>query len=120
MLSLHPRYRGIVAIQGNYRKNVALVQWWNGAILLSECFLFVYCASYILLRCKSLESFFGKSIFLASRAQDCTALVERTKLGEDLALLVDTWRFVSTHRWHFGFPLVSKSSQPTGQYDAMW
>ena len=37
-----------------------------------------------------------------------------------LALLVDTWRFVSTHRWHFGFPLASKSSQPTGQYDAMW
>ena len=76
------------------------------------------------LRCKSLESedvkLSGKSIFLASRAQDCTALVERTKMGEDLALLVDTWRFVSTHRWHFGFPLVSKSSQPTGQYDAMW
>ena len=76
------------------------------------------------LRCKSLESedvkLSGKSIFLASRAQDYTALVEKTKMGEDLALLVDTWRFVSTHRWHFGFPLVSKSSQPTGQYDAMW
>ena len=106
-------YRGIIL------KNVAIVQWWNGAILLSECFLFVYCASYILLRCKSLESedvkLFGKSIFLASRTQDCTALDERTKMGEDLALLVHTWRFVSTHTDNFSdFPWFQSHLNPQG------